>query len=467
MRGAVDARSWEKQTGTLLALAWPAILEQLLLTTATYVDTAMIGVLGADSTAAVAVNSSVVFLIVGLLTAAGVGYSVQVAHSLGARDWEQAERVSRQALLGALAVGAAGMACMGILSGYIPVWLGADETIQADASRYLFFYALGLPLQSCLAVFSAVLRCAGDTKTPLMYNAAANLLNVVLNFFLIFPARWVPLPGGTVWIWGAGLGVAGAAMGTALSGGIMGAGMVALMFRRKGAARLTWGASYRLDRSINRRAVRLGLPVLLERAAFSGGQLFMTRMVTFLGNLSLAANHVAVTAEGISYLPAQGVSFASTALVGQAVGARDQEQARGYSVISGAVGLAAGVFAGVLLFCLAVPLSALFTPDEEVIALSADMLRIVAVSEPLFGLSIVLSGVLRGAGDSRSPFVIVLIGMWGVRMLLAPVLLYGFHLQLKAIWIAMVVDLMVRGLLCWVRTRQLDWPGLCRRKETE
>lgn len=461
MKGEMCSQEWKIQTRELLALAWPAILEQLLLTTATYVDTAMIGVLGADATAAVAVNSSVVFLIVGLLTAAGVGYSVQVAHSLGAREWERAGMVSRQALLGALATGVVGMLCMGALSGQIPIWLGADESIQADASRYLFFYALGLPLQSCLAVFSAVLRCAGDTRTPLLFNAGANLLNVGLNFLFIFSPRWIALPWGSVWIWGAGLGVAGAAIGTALSGGTMGLIMVAIMFRRKGAARLTWGASYRPEKTINCRAVRLGLPVLLERAAFSGGQLFMTRMVTSLGNISLAANHVAVTAEGISYLPAQGVSFASTALVGQAVGAKDAQRARRYSSISGVVGLAAGVLAGGLLFCLAVPLSALFTPDGEVIALAAAMLRIVAVSEPLFGLSIVLSGVLRGAGDSRSPFLIVLFGMWGVRMIMAPVLLYGFHLQLSAIWIAMVADLMVRGILCWIRVRRMNWEQLC------
>ena len=162
-----------------------------------------------------------------------------------------------------------------------------------------------------------------------------------------------------------------------------------------------------------------------------------------------------------SYLPAQGVSFASAALVGQAVGAKDAQRARRYSSISGVVGLAAGVLAGGLLFCLAVPLSALFTPDGEVIALAAAMLRIVAVSEPLFGLSIVLSGVLRGAGDSRSPFLIVLFGMWGVRMIMAPVLLYGFHLQLSAIWIAMVADLMVRGILCWIRVRRMNWEQLC------
>ena len=121
---------------------------------------------------------------------------------------------------------------MGALSGQIPIWLGADKSIQADASRYLFFYALGLPLQSCLAVFSAVLRCAGDTRTPLLFNAGANLLNVGLNFLFIFSPRWIALPWGSVWIWGAGLGVAGAAIGTALSGGTMGLIMVAIMFRR-------------------------------------------------------------------------------------------------------------------------------------------------------------------------------------------------------------------------------------------
>ena len=236
----------------------------------------------------------------------------------------------------------------------------------------------------------------------------------------------------------------------------MGLSLVLIIFIKKSPIQLCLGESFYPDGRIIRRAVALGLPVILERITLSAGQLIMTRLVTSLGNLALAANHVAVTAEGISYLPAQGISFASTALVGQAVGGRDPERARKYSNISGVVGVIAGGVGGLLLFCFARPLSGVFTPDPQVMALAADMLRIVAISEPFFGLSIVLSGVLRGTGDSRSPFFIVLLGMWGVRILMAPALLYAAGLGLSAVWIAMVADLTVRGILCGVKVKRLD-----------
>lgn len=439
----------------LLRLAWPAILEQLLLTMTNYVDTAMIGALSTNATAAVAINSTPVFFIVGLLTAVGVGYSVQTAHSLGAGQEELARTVTHQALLGAAVSGGAVMAVTLLLSGCIPLWLGADHVILRDAQSYLFFYALGIPLQTVLTVFSAVLRCAGDTTTPLWLNTGANALNVVLNFFLIFPSRTVQLGGDPVYIWGAGWGAAGAAVATAFSTSLMGLWCIVLLLRRSGPVSLTRLSLCRPDPGITRRAVQLGIPAALERGTICSGQLLITRMVASLGNVALAANHVAVTAEAISYLPATGVSFAATTLVGQSFGAGDLRLARQFGSISGWIGSLSGGAAGAILFLFATPLAGVFSPDPLVIQLAADMLRIVAISEPLFGLSIVLSGVLRGAGNTRLPFLIVLGGMWGVRVILTPVLLFCLHMGLAGVWAAMVLDLMFRGIMCQIQTKRL------------
>lgn len=182
---------------TLLHLSWPAILEQLLLTAANYVDTAMVGSLGA-------------------------GYSVQVAHALGGQDLFRARTAVHQAASGALLMGTGAAVCMLPLSWFIPLWLGGEPTILSNARAYLWFYAMGLPLQALLAVLSAVLRCSGDTRTPLLFNAGTNLLNICLNYLLIFPSRQVVILGCSLSIWGAGLGVTGAAIGTALLGGLMG-----------------------------------------------------------------------------------------------------------------------------------------------------------------------------------------------------------------------------------------------------
>ena len=407
----------------LLLLSWPAILEQLLLTAANYIDTAMVGSLGTNATASVAINSSVCFLLLGLFAAAGVGYSVQVAHALGGNDQTRARTAAHQAVTGGLLIGLGAALCILPLSRFIPQWLGAEAAILPDARRYLFFYGMGLPLQSLLAVLSAVLRCSGDTRTPLLFNAGANVLNLCFNFLFIFPARDVVIGNQTFFFWGAGLGVSGAAIGTALSNGLMGLSMMVYMALHKSALQLTPDGPYCPQPAVVRRALSLGTPVFLERACFSCGQLFMTRLVTSLGNVSLAANHVAVTAEAISYLPAQGVSFAATAVVAH-------------------------------------PLAGIFSPDQDVISLAAQMLQIVAISEPLYGLSIVLGGVLRGTGDSRTPFFTILIGMWAVRMPLAPILVFGFGFGLSAVWIAMVADLMLRGILCQIFVSKINWERL-------
>ena len=216
--------------------------------------------------------------------------------------------------------------------------------ILSDARAYLWFYAMGLPLQSLLAVLSAVLRCSGDTRTPLLFNAGTNLLNVCLNYVLIFPSRQVVILGRSLSIWGVGLGVTGAAIGTALSGGLMGISMALFMALRKGPLQMTAVVLFRPQKSVVRRALALGIPVFLERACFSCGQLIVTHMVAGLGNIALAANHVAVTAEAISYLPAQGVSFAATASVGQAIGGNQPVLARRYGVLSGRIGWDIPVF---------------------------------------------------------------------------------------------------------------------------
>ena len=213
-------------------------------------------------------------------------------------------------------MGTGAAVCMLPLSWFIPLWLGGEPTILSNARAYLWFYAMGLPLQALLAVLSAVLRCSGDTRTPLLFNAGTNLLNVCLNYLLIFPSRQVVILGCSLSIWGAGLGVTGAAIGTALSGGLMGLSMALFMALRKGPLQMTAVVLFRPQKSVVRRALALGIPVFLERACFSCGQLIVTHMVAGLGNIALAANHVAVTAEAISYLPAQGGSFAATAAVG-------------------------------------------------------------------------------------------------------------------------------------------------------
>lgn len=446
--------SGKSHLGILMMLAWPAILEQLLLTLVRYVDTAMVGSLGANATAAVAINASPTWLISSILSAIGVGYSVQVAHSIGAKDKQATARIVRQALLAVLFMGISIMLICLLIAPHLPMWMGAQPDVLPDAVRYLQIYVLSLPFQCGSYTFSAVLRCMGDTKTPLILNTAANLLNVVLNFFLIFPTRPTELFGMSFTVPGAGWGVAGAAIATTISTAITGLGISYTALFRKPDCRISLHDSFKPDREIIHRALELGVPTALEHTTVSAGQIVVTRINATLGTVALAADHVAVTAEGLSYMPADGISYAATALVGQSYGAQEFEDAHRFGKLSGLTGLAFSTVMGIMLFIFATPLASIFSSDPAVIELAAQMLRIVAIAEPLFGVAIVMSGALRGLGDTRFPLVISLIGMWGVRCVLAPTLVFGFKMGLAGSWIAMVCDLCVRGLLCALRFKR-------------
>lgn len=438
---------------TLSRLAWPAILEQILATLASYVDTAMVGSLGAGATAAVGINAPVVWLLNGTMQGVGVGYSVLVAHAIGARDEGRVRHLIVQSVLAILACGLTLFTLFLALSGLVPRWLGAQPEVLPHAVAYLRVYALSLPFGASLAILGAIVRCMGNARLPLLLNTAANLVNLVLNFFLIYPTRTMF----GIRVWGAGLGVGGAAAATAVSIALAGGVLLLTLFLRRDGFRLSLREDWRPDPDLIRRAARLGLPYIAERFAINFGQLATTRIIGAVGTVAMAANHIAVTAEGLCYLPAYGISYAATTLVGQSVGAGDPEGARRYGSLSGKCGFLLCAATGALLFLFAPRLASLFNDDPAVVAEAARVLRIVAPAEPFFAAFIVMAGALRGAGDTRFPMLLCLGCMWGVRVVLAPVLVFGFGVGLAGVWTAMAADLVFRGLGCVLRWKNGRW----------
>ena len=437
-------------------LSWPAIMEQVLSTMVSYVDAAMVGALGMAASAAVSVNAAPIWLMGGILAGVGTGYAVQVAHAVGAEETDRAKAVIRQGVLAAAVCGLVAVVLYRCLAWHLPMWLGAVEPVLGQARGYLRIYAYCFLFQGFSIVFSGILRCMGNTRAPMVLNTAANVLNIIFNFFFIYETRSVTLLGLTFTVPGAGMGAAGAALGSVLSWVFAGAS-ITFVALQQGKYTIGQGESFRPDRAIIRQAVRLGVPSAAERALMNIGQVAMTGMVASIDTgVALAANNIAITAEGLCYLPAYGISSAATAMVGQSVGAGDRENARAYGSLSAALGFLISMGTAVCLFLFAHPLASLFNTDPAVVDAAARMLRIVSVSEPFFALSIVYTGALRGAQDVRFPMILSLVCMWGVRLTLAPVLLcQGWGLA--GVWVAMVIDLIVRGLLCAWRWRGKRW----------
>ncbi len=447
----------------VLKLAVPSILENLLLSMVEYMDTAMVGTMGPLATAAVAVNSPVTWLFNATILAVSVGGTVAVAQSIGAGNNEKAGKLTDQAFLAVCCFSVAVTAGLLLLSAYIPSWMGAEPDIVDSSISYMRIIALGMPFSFITIVFNGILRGAGDTKTPMFLNILTNICNVAGNFLLIFPSRDISVGGTTIHMWGAGWGIDGAAISTTLSRVLAGALIIMVMLRQP-VVRLTL-SSLAPNRALTQEILRIGVPSALERLSISGGQIVYFRVVSGLGTACLAAHQLANTAESIAYMPAFGFQIAATTLVGQYVGAKDYKGAResGRTTFYLCAICIAGFSA--LLYFGAEFLIGLFTPSAEVVREGAAALRIMAVAEVFSASASVYTGALRGAGDTKQPFFVSLVSMWGIRLPAALLFVKVLNLGLPGAWYAMAMDLVIRGVLMALRFHRGSWEARLRHHE--
>ena len=428
-----------KQTWKTLApqlrLVWqlslPAILTQITTIAMQYIDSAMVGALGADASAAIGLVASSTWLFGGVTTAVSAGFSVQVAHRIGAGEDTEARTVVRHGLAAALTL-AALLALLGLgICRQLPCWLGGGAEICADASAYFLTYSLMLPFSQLNSLTAGFLQCAGDMVTPSVLNAVMCGLDVVCNALLI-----------------PHFGVLGAGMGTALACALVSLAMGWCCCVRNAQLRLRRGETHAFRPEILKKAFRIGAPVAVQEIAMNGAMVASTMILAPLGAAAIAANSFAVTAESLCYMPGYGVGSAATTLVGRSVGAGDAAQARRYGNICTALGGALMGCTGLLMMIFCPFVFRLLTPVAEVRTLAAQALRIGLLAEPLFGVSIAAAGALRGAGDTLVPSLLNLGSIWIVRLGLS-LLLVG-KLGLRGMWIAMAIELCVRGtLMLW------------------
>lgn len=428
-----------KQTWKTLApqlrLVWqlslPAILTQITTIAMQYIDSAMVGALGADASAAIGLVASSTWLFGGVTTAVSAGFSVQVAHRIGAGEDTEARTVVRHGLAAALTL-AALLALLGLgICRQLPCWLGGGAEICADASAYFLTFSLMLPFSQLNSLTAGFLQCAGDMVTPSVLNAVMCGLDVVCNALLI-----------------PHFGVLGAGMGTALACALVSLAMAWCCCVRNAQLRLRRGEAHAFRPEILKKAFRIGAPVAVQEIAMNGAMVASTMILAPLGAAAIAANSFAVTAESLCYMPGYGVGSAATTLVGRSVGAGDAAQARRYGNICTALGGALMGCTGLLMMIFCPFVFRLLTPVVEVRTLAAQALRIGLLAEPLFGVSIAAAGALRGAGDTLVPSLLNLGSIWIVRLGLS-LLLVG-KLGLRGMWIAMAIELCVRGtLMLW------------------
>ena len=389
-----------QQAGLVIALSVPAILEQLVSTLMSYIDTAMVGSLGYFATASIGVVASTTWLLNGLVSAAAVGFSVQVAQYLGAGRERDSRDVLCQAILFNAAFGAA-LAALAVLAGqFLPAALGAEAALRPYARAYFCTVAAFLPFSMACAFYSSILRCSGSVVLPSVLNVGMCLLDMLFNFFLIYPTRQI----GGVTVWGAGARHHRGGLGDGAGPGVYRPNSAFPRASAAGAAAVAGRGALAFYEAVYAQRPAAGDTGGAGAAGPVPGADRDDGRRHGMGPVAVAANYVAVQTESICYLPAYGIATAATALVGQSIGAGRQDMAKRFAYGTTALGFGLVTVMGGLLFWLAPVLSGLLTPEAEVIDLSARALRIVAFSEPLFAVSIVAIGALRGQGTARGRF---------------------------------------------------------------
>ena len=430
-----------QQVKLCLMLSYPAILAQLSFVMMQYIDTSMVGHLGAAAGASIGLVSTCMWLLGGFCGACGSGFSVQVAHLIGANDFKHARVVLRQGLLTALVfsgvISLIGMA----IAGPLPHWLGGSPEIIPDSTKYFFIVAASLPFMQIDWMCASMLQVSGNMKVPSFLSIGMCVLDVCFNYLFIYVL---------------GMGVVGAAIGTALAEMITALAMLYFVTVRSPELNLRQDrGSFRPTSQVLGKALGIGGPMALQMVLIRGGYIASTVIVAPLGIIAIAANSFAITAESFCYMPGYGIADAATALVGQSVGATRKELARRFAWITTLLGMGIMGVLGILMYIFAPQLMGMLTPDADVIGLGARCLRIEAFAELGYAASIVIYGACVGAGDTKWPSIMNFTSMWLVRIIPAIFLVkvYG----LIGFWIAMAVELTFRGIIFLVRLARGRW----------
>ena len=425
----------------IVGLSIPSMLAQISTVLMFFIDASMVGHLGAEASASIGLIESTTWLVGSLLSAAATGFSVQVAHFIGANDFVKARQVFRHALICGLAFSVF-LSLIGVgIHSHLPYWLGGGADIASASSGYFLIYSLVLPFVYLYHTSEMMLKSAGNMHTPSVMAVLVCICDVIFNYIFIYICK---------------LGVVGAAMGTALAyicislpNLYLSACKNRMLNLRQDHVRFHWVKEY------VQRACKISIPIAIQNILMSGAQIVSTMIVAPLGNIAIAAHSFAITAESLCYMPGYGIGDAATTLVGQTHGAGRIDLCKNFAYMTVGLGMLVMALMGVIMYVFAPEMIGVLSPVEAIRQLGTTCLRIEAFAEPFFAASIVTYCVCVGAGDTFKPATINLGTMWLVRLTLAYALSKSYGLE--GVWIAMATELTFRGVLFLIRLFRGSW----------
>lgn len=432
-----------EQLALIGQLSLPVILAQLSTILMTCIDASMVGHLGEREGAAIGLVASSTWLLYGLCFACAMGFTVQISHAIGGRKEDEARNLLKVSVLVNAAWAVILTLVITAIAPFVPRWLGGSEEIYTDSFQYFFIFALSIPIIQFNDLASGALQASGNMKFPSTMQILMGVLNVIFNYLFIYVLN---------------MGVKGAAIATLISRLVTTLPLLAFLFWKSDILRLRKEEKIYFKKSYFTTALRIGLPTAFEQTVMTGGQIGFTRIVSPLGQTALSANSFAITAESLCYMPAYGLGAAATTITGQCYGSGRKELTWKFGWLTSITGIILMIFSGSLMFIFARRMISFISPEAAVIALGSRILRIEAFCEPLYGASIIASGAMRGTGDTFIPSGINFLTMWMIRLPLAFFLRSKYGLE--GIWMAMSIELCVRGILFLIRLAGKKWVRL-------
>lgn len=442
----------------ILALALPTMIEQLLQTAVQYIDVAMVGSLGTDATTVVGSTSTVNWLVGSTVSALGVGFLSIIAKAIGASDIQRVKRVASQTVLSVLVCGTVFTLLPLILSPFVPSLMNVEKHLRAETSTYFAILYTPMLMRTASIIFGTALRAAGDTKTPMRVGILVNILNVVLNFFFIYPTRDITIFGYDINVFGFGMGTNGAAAASAIAYAFGGIAITIAIYKHPLLS--PRGQSIRPDTSILHPCLKVALPNMLQRFTTSFGYVTFASMINSVGSVATAAHTFANTVESAFYVPGYGMQTAAATLTGNYYGSRDKSSMKEFTSMILKIEVFLMVISGGLLFAFAPSIMKIFSSDPKVISLASTVLRMVALSEPFYGVSIIIEGVLFGIGQTVTPFKYNVIGMWGVRIIGTFICTQLLSFGLIGAWACMIAHNLLLFVLYVIHYKKGKWNPL-------
>ncbi len=414
-----------------------------------FVDLVFVGQLGADAIAGVGLGNQMMTLLQVAFMGLSVGNQALVARAIGSGNKEDAQKVAKQSLI-LVALVSVGVAVVGALfSDAVIQVLGATPDVTAIGSSFLRVVSVFSIVMSVMLVGGGTLRGAGDTRSPMLITALINVINIVLDYVLIF-GNWGLPP----------LGAVGSAVATTAARAVGAVLMLYVLFKRGSVLKLPLAGGWGFNSTAIRRILNIGWPASLEQVVFQLGFLGFSAIAILLGTDDLAAQQIAFNVANISILPAFAFGVAGLTLVGQNLGANDPQRAEASAMQALKSGMVWMCLMGVGFYLGRHWFVGLYTQDPAVMRLGEMCLTFIALAQPLQCMSIVLANALRGAGDTRSTLVYTFIGIWIMRVGGGYLMGIVLGLGLFGVWLGWMADFITRAVLVGLRFRSSRWKHL-------